>query len=137
MNRPPKIMEFDNHENPMALDTILEALGATVAPFSLKVECCGASFGVARRDIVERLSGKLLNLAAENKAQAMVTACPLCQMNLDARQNQINVANSTNHAMPIFYFTQLIGLALGFSQSQLGLEKLVVSPRELLAGAAG
>lgn len=137
MNRPPKIMEFDSHENPMALDTILEALGATVAPFNLKVECCGASFGVARRDIVERLSGKLLNLAAENKAQAMVTACPLCQMNLDARQNQINVANSTNHSMPIFYFTQLIGLALGFSQSQMGLEKLVVSPRELLAGAAG
>lgn len=137
MNRPPKVMDFDDPENPIAMDAILEALGATVAPFPLKVECCGASFGVARRDIVERLSGKLLNLAAENGAQAMATACPLCQMNLDARQHQVNVANKTNHTMPVFYFTQLIGLALGFSQKQLGLEKLVVSPRELLAGAAG
>ncbi len=133
MNRPPQVMEFDDHENPVAMDRLLEAVGAEPVDFALKVECCGASFGIARRDIVERCSGKLLDLAAVNGAQAVVTACPLCQMNLDARQHQVNVANATSHHMPVFYFTQLLGLALGVSPDALGMDKLIVSPRPLLA----
>lgn len=132
MNRPPHIMEFDDHENPVAMDQLMEAIGAEAVPFPLKVECCGASFGVARRDIVQKLSGKLLDTAASNGADAVVTACPLCQMNLDLRQDQINVANNTSHNMPVFYYTQLIGLALGMTPSQVGLEKLEVSPTALL-----
>jgi len=133
MNRPPQVMDFDDHENPVAMDRLLEAVGAEPVDFALKVECCGASFGIARRDIVERCSGKLLDLAAVNGAQAVVTACPLCQMNLDARQHQVNVANATSHHMPVFYFTQLLGLALGVSPDALGMDKLIVSPRPLLA----
>ncbi len=59
---------------------------------------------------------------------AMVTACPLCQMNLDLRQGQINAATKSQHEMPVFYYTQLIGLALGLDESSLGLNKLCVNP---------
>ena len=129
MNRPPELMRFDDWENPIAMDRIMEALGAEVVPFPLKVECCGASFGIPRKDVVMRLSGKLLDMAELNGAVAMVTACPLCQMNLDLRQGQINRATNRQHQMPIFYFTQLIGRALGLDEGRLGFDKLCVSPR--------
>lgn len=132
LNRPAELMQFDDREHPMAMDNILEALGATVVPFPLKVECCGASFGVPRKDLVMRLSGKLLDTAQAIGATALVTACPMCQMNLDMRQNQINHANNSEHDMPIFYFTQLMGLALGLSEKELGIDKLCVSPRAIL-----
>ncbi len=133
MNRPPEVMQFDDPENPISIDRLMEALGAEVAPFPLKVECCGASFGVARKDVVTHLSGKLLRVAESIEAQAFVTACPLCQMNLDLRQSQINMAAKTKHNLPVFYYTQLIGVALGMAETDLGLHKLVVSPKEVLA----
>jgi len=136
MNRPPEVMRFDDHENPMAMDGILAALGADVRPFPLKVECCGASYGVARRDIVARLSGRLLAAAEDVGAEMVATACPLCQMNLDLRQGQINSAGGTSHHMPVLYFTQLMGLALGVPEERLGLDKVCVSPRGALRAAA-
>lgn len=129
MNRPPELMRFDHHENPMAMDNIMTALGAEVVPFPLKVECCGASFGIARGDIVARLSGKLLDAGRRLGADAFVTACPLCQMNLDMRQGQINDALHENFRIPVFYYTQLLGYALGLDRSELGFEKLCVNPR--------
>lgn len=129
MNRPPELMRFDDHENPVAMDNILRALGAEVVPFPLKVECCGASFGIARGDIVAKLSGKLLDAGRRLGADAFVTACPLCQMNLDMRQGQINDALRENFKIPIFYYTQLLGYALGLDRSDLGFGKLCVDPR--------
>lgn len=133
MNRPPEVMDFDDCENPVAMDHLMEAIGAEIAPFPLKVECCGASFGVARKDIVMHLSGKLLDAAEDVEAQAMVTACPLCQMNLDLRQKQINAANGTSHNMPIFYYTQLMGKAFGLSDEKLMMDKLCVSPKAVFS----
>ena len=135
MNRPPEIMDFDDPENPTAMDTVLEALGAEVVPFPLKVECCGASYAVARRDIVMQLSGKLLDLAQDNGADAVATACPLCQMNLDLRQGQINSAQGRNFQMPVFYYTQLMGLAFSLGRSDLGLSRLNVDPEIALQRA--
>ncbi len=133
MNRPPEIMSFDDSENPMAIDNIMTALGAEVVPFPLKVECCGASFGVPRQDIVARLSGKLLACARDIGAHVMVVACPMCQMNLDLRQDQVNKALNESFQMPVLYFTQLMGLALGCSEDDLGLDRLSVSPRPILS----
>jgi heterodisulfide reductase subunit B len=133
MNRPPELMRFDDPENPTAMDRILELMGAEVVPFPFKVECCGASFGVPRSDVVARLSGRLLSAARDLGAHAMVTACPLCQMNLDLRQEQAGRAAGTRFLMPVFYFTQLMGLALGVSEAELGFDKICVSP----AGALG
>jgi heterodisulfide reductase subunit B2 len=134
LNRPTEIMNFDDHENPMAMDHIMEALGATVVPFPLKVECCGASFGIPRKDVVMRLSGILLETAQSIGAMALVTACPLCQMNLDMRQEQINNACGTTHKIPVFYFTQLMGLAFGLSEKAMGIDKLCVNPRKVIDG---
>jgi len=128
MNRPPELMQFDDCENPMAMDNLMAALGAEVVPFPLKVECCGASYGIARKDVVMRLSGKLLDAAGDIGAHAIATACPLCQMNLDMRQGQVNRATSRRHRMPVFYYTQLIGRALGLDDANLGFDKLCVSP---------
>ena len=113
MNRPPELMKFDHHENPMAMDNLMAALGAEVVPFPLKVECCGASFGIPRRDIVMRLSGKLLDSARGFGADALVTACPLCQMNLDMRQGQINDALHEDFKLPVFYYIRQVPVEVG------------------------
>ncbi|HDQ40116.1 MAG TPA: heterodisulfide reductase subunit B [Desulfonatronum sp.] len=128
MNRPPEVMQFDDPEHPTAMDRLMLALGADVVPFPLKVECCGASFGVPRKDITARLSGKLLETAMDLGAHAMVTACPLCQMNLDLRQDQAASALGRKFQMPVFYYTQLMAVALRLPQNVIGLNKLCVSP---------
>lgn len=128
MNRPPELMRFDDHEHPTAMDRLMQALGAEVVPFPLKVECCGASFGVARKDITARLSAKLLETAQDLGAHAMVTACPLCHMNLDLRQGQAASVAGRQFRIPVFYYTQLIAVALRLPQDAIGLSKLCVSP---------
>ncbi|SKA73465.1 CoB--CoM heterodisulfide reductase iron-sulfur subunit B family protein [Desulfobaculum bizertense] len=132
LNRPEELMDFGDSENPMALDLLMEALGAEVVQFPLKTECCGASVAMTRKKVVTTLSGRILDTAAAFGADAVVTACPLCQMNLDMRQGQINRANKSHHRMPVFYYTQLIGLALGLDEKLLALDKLYVSPDRVL-----
>jgi heterodisulfide reductase subunit B2 len=126
MNRPPGLMAFDDPENPVAMDEILAACGATVVDFPFKTECCGAAFGMPRLDIMQRLSARILDTAANAGADCVVVACPLCQMNLDLRRGQVNAASGQNIQMPVPYFTQLLGLALGVDEAQLGLGKLVL-----------
>lgn len=132
LTRPSKEACFDNPENPMSMDTILEVLGATVLPFPLKVDCCGASFAIPERTVVPVLGGKLLELATSLGADAIAVACPLCQMNLDLRQGQINKKNKTDSNLPIPYFTQLMAYALGLDEKVQGFSKLAVNIQPLL-----
>jgi len=126
MNRPPGLMTFDDPENPVAMDQLLEACGATVVDFPFKTECCGAAFAMPRLEIMQRLSARLLDMAAQVGADCIAVACPLCQMNLDLRRGQANKAASAPHAMPVPYFTQLLGLALGLPEAELRMDKLVL-----------
>lgn len=126
MNRPPGLMAFDDPENPVAMDRLLEACGATIVDFPFKTECCGAAFAMPRLNIMQRLSARLLDMAAQVGADCIAVACPLCQMNLDLRRGQANKAASAPHAMPVPYFTQLLGLALGLPEAELALGKLVL-----------
>jgi heterodisulfide reductase subunit B len=135
MNRPPELMAFDDSENPMAMDNVLTAMGAEVVPFPLKVECCGASYGMPRPDVVAKLTGKLLETARLAGADMVAVACPLCQMNLDLRQDQVNRALGTNYRMPVPYFTQLMGVALNIPDAELGFGQLCVDPRPVLSKA--
>jgi heterodisulfide reductase subunit B len=128
-------MAFDDPENPTALDRILTACGAEVVAFPFKTECCGAAFGMPRLDVMQRLSARILGMAQDCGADAIVVACPLCQMNLDLRRGQVNDAAGANYTMPVPYFTQLLGLALGLPGSELGLNKLVVALEPALAAA--
>ena len=136
MSRPAEIMQFEDPEHPMALENILTALGAEVIDFPVKTECCGASMGIPHREITSRLCGRILQTAKNYGVDALVVACPLCQMNLDLRQKQAEAAANTVFNMPVIYFTQLMGLAFGLPDSSLGLDKLCVSPAPVLAKLA-
>jgi heterodisulfide reductase subunit B len=133
LTRPPALAHFDDAENPVSMDRIITALGGQVPDFPFKTECCGAAFGLAKRQIVQTLSAKVLDAAEEIAADAIVVACPLCHQNLDLRQGQVNAYRGSHPQMPVLYITQVIGLALGFSPQEMGMDKHVVSSASVLA----
>jgi len=128
LTRPPEVTEADNPENPTDMDELLTALGADVLDWSYKTVCCGAAHSLTRTDIVLKLSGSLVDHARETGADAIAVACPLCHLNLDARQFQMEV----EEPMPVLYFTQLMALALGLPDKAIMLNKNLVDPRPLL-----
>ena len=131
--RPPEVVAFDDHENPTVMEDLIGALGAEAVDWPHKTECCGASLALTTRtDVALSLIHRLLQMATEREAECLLVACPLCQGNLDLRQGQINDRYGTSFALPVVYFTQLIGLALGMNWKDLGLAKHVVSPKKLL-----
>ena len=132
LSRPPQFAQFDDPENPVSMDRLLEAVGAKVPDFPYKTECCGATHGVTRNEIVCRLSGRLLDMASRLGAQAIAATCPLCQQNLDLRQQQVSRYCGREFNLPVLYITQVIGLALGIDPKKLGIHKLFVSADSLL-----
>ncbi len=124
---------FDHPENPIALDSIVEAVGAEAVSYPSKSKCCGGSAVIAEEGLCLELMYKLFDDAAKNGAECMVTPCPLCQMNLDAYQAKINSKYNTNFNLPVLFVTQLIGVALGLKQDKLGLKKNIVNPNKVLA----
>ena len=133
LSRPPEVTKFDDPENPTLMDQVLEAAGATILEWPHKTECCGAGYSITDVTIVKRLTREILAMAKAAGADCIATACPLCQMNLDLRQKDTEKASGENFNLPVFYFTQLLGLAFGISRKDLGLRSLVVSPKQLLA----
>ncbi|MCP4715922.1 MAG: heterodisulfide reductase subunit B [Deltaproteobacteria bacterium] len=123
--RPPKIVAFDDPENPTAMDRLAAALGATPCDWSSKVDCCGGSLILGKEELALGLIGGLLDNAREVQADAIVVACPMCHANLDMRQ-------SGAAQLPVIYFTELIGLALGLGDVDAWLKKHLVDPRPLL-----
>jgi heterodisulfide reductase subunit B len=109
MVRPPKITGYTDYENPQTLDRIVAAAGAEAIDWSYKSTCCGASIGIARREIRESLTNRILQKAGQAGAEAIVVSCPLCQSNLDIFQK-----DRPERRIPVFYFTEL--LRLGFSR---------------------
>lgn len=132
LTRPPKVTQLDDLEDPHLMDDLMKVIGVESVQWPYKTECCGASFSLTKTDIVLKLSGDILQMANDEGAQAIVVACPLCQSNLDLRQGMINKKYKKNFDMPIFYFTQLLGMALGINPEKLGLEKHLVNPMPLL-----
>jgi len=132
LTRPPKIAQFDNTEDPQSMDTLVRTLGAETVDWSFKTECCGASMTLTRSDMVLKLSNDILREAKEAGAHAITVACPLCQANLDGRQRQIEETYKTRYGIPILYFTQLMGLAFGALPKEMGLQKLITSPQEVV-----
>ncbi len=122
--RPPELTHFDDPENPQDMDNLLKTLGAEVPDWRGKVECCGGSLSFTGREAVKRLVGGIVEAAREVEAGAIVTACPLCQANLETRQGGPN-------PLPVFYFTELMGLALGL-HAEGWLKRHLISPLNLL-----
>ena len=125
--RPPELARhWDDAEHPVIMDRLLSALGAEPAKWSYAVECCGASLAISQGDIVERLVGRIVDGAEEAGADCLVTACPMCQANLDSRQGH------RGEPLPVFYFTELLSLALGVPETDRWFRRHLVDPRPLL-----
>ena len=130
--KPASVTQYDDPENPVSMDQLLEALGAEVLDWDFKTECCGASLAVSKTDTVCELSGRILREAVYREADALVVACQLCQANLDMRQEQIAKIHGRPYNLPILYFTQLMGLAFGMPYKALGLGRHLTSPKGML-----
>jgi heterodisulfide reductase subunit B len=131
--RPTLGEEVDDPEYPTHLDELLDVVGATVVDFPLKAHCCGGHMTQISADTAYELIRRILQNADEYKADAIVTVCPMCQLNLDAYQSQVNGHFGTSFNLPILYFTQIIGLAFGMKPKELGIGKEIVSASPLLS----
>ena len=124
---------FDDQHNPTSMDRILQALGAETIDWPLKMRCCGGSLTGTIEPVGLRLNYILLREAKLRGADVVATACPLCQFNLECYQEKIVAQNHDNVAMPAAYFTQLMGVALGLSETSLGLQRLFMPLRAAVA----
>jgi len=119
--------DLDKGEHPEILEHFLDRIGFSVKEHSASTQCCGASHAVIYKNECQGLSHRIIREIGNKGAQVIATICPLCQFNLDQAQTQDN-----GPGLPVTYFTQLAGLALGLAPSELGLNKLLVSADKVL-----
>ncbi len=130
--RPFEDIGIDNAEHPTVFEDLLGALGAEPINFPNKIECCGAHLSMNNEPVVERLSGNVMTSAVGFGAEMIVTSCPLCQYNLEKSQSKVAAETAGYNPVPIVYFTQVLGLALGQDPETLGFEKNVSDVMPLL-----
>jgi heterodisulfide reductase subunit B len=124
---------FDDPEYPQSMDRLMEALGAEAVDWAYKTKCCGGAIYMTTEEVSFTMSADILAHAKAAGANAVAAGCPFCQLLLDLYQDKLESIRGSAFDMPIFFFSQLMGLAMGLDRAQLGLEKLVVPPYELLA----
>jgi heterodisulfide reductase subunit B len=122
----PAEVGIDDPETPAVLRDLMQALGATVVEGSLQTQCCGAYHVVDRDDIVAGRVAATTEQASAGGAEAIVLSCPLCHYNFDTLQP------ASGAALPVFYYTQLMGIAFGLAPDQLGLEAQQIAMLPLL-----
>ncbi|MCC7353013.1 MAG: CoB--CoM heterodisulfide reductase iron-sulfur subunit B family protein [Anaerolineae bacterium] len=131
--RPDYEHRFSSHEYPTELDKLMKALGAEVVDFPLKSHCCGGHMTQISAPVAYELIRRLVHSATEYRADVMVTLCPMCQLNLDAYQGEMNRHFRTDYHVPVLFFTQLMGLAFGKDPKALGIGREFVDARPALA----
>jgi heterodisulfide reductase subunit B len=124
--RPPEVTQFEDPENPTLMNRLLAVLGADVCQWSYATDCCGGALTLTKSDVAARLVNRLADRAREAGAEAIVTSCPLCQMNLEMSQD------GEGQPLPIFYFTELAGLAFGLEEARSWWGKHLIDPTGLL-----
>ncbi len=123
LTRPPDTVEFDDCENPRSMEEVVEALGASTVEWQYKTECCGAGMTMCNEETVLQLSHEILSNAASNGANCLVVACPMCHVNLDMKQEASDRRFGIKHNLTVYYLSDLVGLALGLSGSELGIDR--------------
>ncbi len=118
--RPQRSLDEDP-EVPMAMDDLFAALGAHPVDYPPKVRCCGGMLMITAEEVALRLCNELIGWARDRDANCIVTVCPLCQGNLDILGRREEIVGGERH-VPVLYFTQLLGLALGCTPQEVGLE---------------
>lgn len=120
------IARFDDRHDPQTMETLMKSVGARVADYSVKAKCCGGSLtGTLGGPGLEMCYG-LIKEAHRQEADVIATACPLCQFNLECYQDQLREKHPELKPMPVAYFTQLLGVAIGLSPIDVGLQRLLV-----------
>ncbi len=123
--------DLDHPENPSIMDGVLKAAGCEVVEFTAKTYCCGAAQMVANKEACLPLVKGIITDAKRKGAEAIATLCPLCQFNLDSAQEEIG------ESMPVVFFTQLMGLAMGGSPKEVGIGKVLTPADAVLQAAKG
>jgi heterodisulfide reductase subunit B2 len=129
--RPQNEIGLDDPDQPRILHDLLAAIGCEVVDFPYQVECCGSYLAVSKPELPEKLSKVILDSARQHGAQAIATACPLCQFNLDFPQRP-EMSGENSGVLPIFYFTQLMAVALGLSEDTWGMQSHYAQPNHIL-----
>lgn len=130
--RPVDHTGFDDPEDPHTMDNIMKALGADAVEWSHKTECCGAALVTARPDVGTRMLYRVLQDARESGAECIITACPLCMLNLDMRQAAVEKQFGEIFNLPVYYITELLAIACGDEPKTVGIEKHFVEAGKYL-----
>lgn len=131
--RPTEALDIADHpERQTSLETLIQTLGATVVDFAGKTRCCGFPILTINEKNSVAMVAKHTSEVKELGADAMVTPCPLCHLNLDGYQPKASFQTMRQIDMPILHLPQLIGLAMGLSPKELGLQRHIVSAKPLL-----
>jgi len=128
ITRPSRLTAAEHPEYPVKMDELVRALGATPVEWSGKTDCCGGSLGVTQTAAALTLTRRILENARACGADIVATMCPMCHMNLDARQPEL----SADSSMPIMHATQLMVLAFGMGEHAALLDKAIVDSRPAL-----
>jgi len=131
--RPPNIVNFDDPEHPHSMDKIIEAIGGKNVDYIYKTQCCGASLGLTEQEVMMEMTKDLLLEAKKANADCIALPCPLCHLNMDAKQKTIESAFDIKIGMPVVFFTQLMGVAFGLSPKELALNKNCVPTKKLFS----
>ncbi len=123
LTRPPKELQFDDCEHPNSMESLLAALGAAPVEWNYKTECCGAGMTMANEEIVLDLAHRILSNARSHGANCLVVACPMCHVNLDMKQADVARRHAAAPNLPVYYLSDLVGLALGLDQHMLGIDR--------------
>ncbi len=132
--RPASATGFDDWENPVSLEKIIRALGASPVAYDGRTQCCGFPILLEKEQIALRMVGKHVGEAKRKGGNAMVTPCPLCHMSLDIYQDRAagQMGEGERFGMPVLHLPQLVGLALGFSEEELGMRRHLVSTQGIV-----
>ncbi|MEE9903879.1 CoB--CoM heterodisulfide reductase iron-sulfur subunit B family protein [Chlorobium sp.] len=125
--RPSTVLGKDDPLEPSTLDMLIEALGGTAMPYEHKNRCCGFHTLLVAEEESLNVAAEALKEAIDIKADFIVTPCPLCHTVLDGYQAKALRQASVRSSIPVFHLSEMVGLALGYSEKQLGIKRHIVS----------
>ncbi len=132
--RPEEALQFEDHNKPTSLEKLITILGAEPVHYEGETKCCGFPILFVQRGTAFEMAGFYLNNAKTNKADVMVTPCPLCHMSLDTYQTKASRQVGVDIDLPVMHLPQLVGLALGIEPEKLGFSKHMISMTKALRG---
>jgi len=129
---PGDIKISDNIENPQGMETVCKVMGAQPLDWSYKTDCCGASAAINDTDTSLLLMSRILKDALSRGANCFITTCPMCQLNMDAYQERVGERYGIQKRLPVYFITELLGIAMGFSPNEMQLNRHFIDSIGLL-----